>query len=198
MVGDNQTTLHLTTEWGDIRKGHSVVQRAALYLCKIYVVYGRKAEQPASTACLLADKRDNMRNAICARTQTSKAPTRMALVYTPYSETWLWRWLPLRRSKRQSLLPTPQNKEIYRRATQWCNVSPFFYANIMQYLARRRSSQPVQRVYWPFCWLTCIYLAGVMADSMRNAICVATQTSKLPTRVALLYISLFCANTNSP
>ena len=85
-----------------------------------------------------------------------------------------------------------QNKEIYRRATQWCNVSPFFYAKIMQYLARRRSSQPVQRVYWPFCWLTCIYLAGVMADSMRNAICVATQTSKVPTRVALLYISLFC------
>ena len=32
-----------------------------------------------------------------------------------------------------------------------------------------------------------------MADSMRNAICVATQTSKVPTRVALLYISLFCA-----
>ena len=81
----------------------------------------------------------------------------------------------------------PQNKEIYRRATQWCNVSPFFYAKIMQYLARRRSSQPVQRVYWPFCWLTCIYFAGVMADSMRNAICAATQTSKVPTRVALLY-----------
>ena len=86
-----------------------------------------------------------------------------------------------------------QNKEICRRATQWCNVSPFFYAKIMQYLARMRSSQPVQRVYWPFCWLTCIYLAGVMADSMRDAICVATQTSKVPTRVALLYISLFCA-----
>ena len=62
----------------------------------------------------------------------------------------------------------------------------------VQRVARRRSSQPVQRVYWPFCWLTCIYLAGVMADSMRNAICAETQTSKVPTRVALLYISLFC------
>ena len=91
--------------------------------------------------------------------------------------------------------PLPQNKEIYRRGNQWCNVSPFFYAKIMQYLARRWSSQPAQRVYWPFCWLTCIYLAGVMAGSMRNAICVATQTSKVPTRVALLYISLFCAST---
>ena len=27
---------------------------------------------------------------------------------------------------------------------------------------------------------------------MRNAICAATQTSKVPTRVALLYVSLFC------
>ena len=99
------------------------------------------------------------------------------------------RWL---KSQSANNSTVAQNKEIYRRATQWCNMSPFFYANIMQYLARRRSSQPVQRVHWPFCWLTCIYLAGVMADSMRNAICVATQTSKLPTRVALLYISLFC------
>jgi hypothetical protein len=36
-----------------------------------------------------------------------------------------------------------------RRATQWCNVSSFFYAKICSLLARRRSSQPVQRVYWP-------------------------------------------------
>ena len=36
-----------------------------------------------------------------------------------------------------------------RRATQRCNVSSFFYAKICSLLARRRSSQPVQRVYWP-------------------------------------------------
>jgi hypothetical protein len=36
-----------------------------------------------------------------------------------------------------------------RRATQRCNVSTFFYAKICSLLARRRSSQPVQRVYWP-------------------------------------------------
>ncbi len=36
-----------------------------------------------------------------------------------------------------------------RRATQRCNVSAFFYAKICSLLARRRSSQPVQRVYWP-------------------------------------------------
>ena len=35
------------------RKGHSVVQRVALFLCKNYSVSGQKAEQPASTACLL-------------------------------------------------------------------------------------------------------------------------------------------------
>jgi hypothetical protein len=35
-----------------------------------------------------------------------------------------------------------------RRATQRCNVSAFFYAKICSLLARRRSSQPVQRVYW--------------------------------------------------
>ena len=35
-----------------------------------------------------------------------------------------------------------------RRATQQCNVSAFFYAKICSLLARRRSSQPVQRVYW--------------------------------------------------
>jgi hypothetical protein len=35
-----------------------------------------------------------------------------------------------------------------RRATQRCNVSSFFYAKICSLLARRRSSQPVQRVYW--------------------------------------------------
>jgi hypothetical protein len=36
-----------------------------------------------------------------------------------------------------------------RRAAQRCNVSAFFYAEICSLLARRRSSQPVQRVYWP-------------------------------------------------
>ena len=36
-----------------------------------------------------------------------------------------------------------------RRATQRCNVSASFYAKICSLLARRRSSQPVQRVYWP-------------------------------------------------
>ena len=36
-----------------------------------------------------------------------------------------------------------------RRATQRCNVSSFFYAKICSLLARRQSSQPVQRVYWP-------------------------------------------------
>ena len=36
-----------------------------------------------------------------------------------------------------------------RRATQRCNVSSFFYAKICSLLARRRSSLPVQRVYWP-------------------------------------------------
>jgi hypothetical protein len=36
-----------------------------------------------------------------------------------------------------------------RRATQRYNVSAFFYAKICSSLARRRSSQPVQCVYWP-------------------------------------------------
>jgi hypothetical protein len=35
-----------------------------------------------------------------------------------------------------------------RRATQRCKVSAYFYAKICSLLARRRSSQPVQRVYW--------------------------------------------------
>ena len=47
------------------------------------------------------------------------------------------------------LTTVPQNKDQYRRATQGCNVSSFFYAKIYSLLARRRSSQPVQRVYWP-------------------------------------------------
>ena len=34
-------------------------------------------------------------------------------------------------------------------AAQRCNMSSFFYAKICSLLARRRSSQPVQRVYWP-------------------------------------------------
>ena len=49
---------------------------------------GQKAEQPASTACLLAKKCNrlarkmaaNMRNAICVRTQTSKVPTQDILL----------------------------------------------------------------------------------------------------------------------
>jgi hypothetical protein len=36
-----------------------------------------------------------------------------------------------------------------RRDIQRCNVSSFFYAKIFSLLARRRSSQPVQRVYRP-------------------------------------------------
>jgi hypothetical protein len=36
-----------------------------------------------------------------------------------------------------------------RRATRRCNVSSFFYAKICSLLIIRRSSQPVQRVYWP-------------------------------------------------
>ena len=36
-----------------------------------------------------------------------------------------------------------------RRATQRCNVSSFFYSKICSLLARSRSSQSVQRVYWP-------------------------------------------------
>ena len=44
---------------------------------------------------------------------------------------------------------------------------------------------------------TLLYLAEVMADNMRNAICAATQTSKFPTRVALLYISLFCGQVSN-
>ena len=37
-----------------MQKGHLVVQRVALFLCKISAVSGQKAEQPATTACLLA------------------------------------------------------------------------------------------------------------------------------------------------
>ena len=54
---------------------------------------GQKAEQPASTACLLARKCNwlartcimSMRNATCVRTQTSKDPTRVALLFISYS-----------------------------------------------------------------------------------------------------------------
>ena len=45
--------------------------------------------------------------------------------------------------------PSHRIKISNRRATQRCNVSAFFYAKICSLLARRRSSQPVQRVYWP-------------------------------------------------
>jgi hypothetical protein len=65
-----------------------------------------------------------------------------------------------------------------RRATQRCNVSSFFYAKICSLLARRRSSQPVQRVYWPenvFDWLgkwrpTCVmrHARGQKPQSFRR------------------------------
>ena len=72
-----------------------MVQRVAPFLCKNYAVSGQKAEQPASTVCLLAVllinmhlsagvMADSMRNAICVATQTSKVPTRLALLYTVY------------------------------------------------------------------------------------------------------------------
>ena len=52
------------------------------------------------------------------------------------------------------------------------------------------ADQPVQRVYWPKGQLTCSLLARVMVrvmvDNIRNAICVRTKTSRVPTRVALL------------
>ena len=65
-----------------------------------------------------------------------------------------------------------------RRATQRCNVSAFFYAKICSLLARRWSSQPVQRVYWPenvIDWLgrwrpTCImrHVRGQKLQSFRR------------------------------
>ena len=42
-----------------------------------------------------------------------------------------------------------QNRDTYRSPTQGCNMSSCFDAKIYSLLARRRSSQPVQRVYWP-------------------------------------------------
>ena len=44
------------------------------------------------------------------------------------------------------LLPVESHLHTF---TQRCNVSAFFYAKICSLLARRQSSQPVQRVYWP-------------------------------------------------
>jgi hypothetical protein len=38
------------------QKGHSAVQRVLVFLCKNMQFTGQKAEQPASTACLLARK----------------------------------------------------------------------------------------------------------------------------------------------
>ncbi len=69
-------------------KGNSAVQRVHYILCKNMQFTGQKAEQPASTACLLARKCNrlarkmaaNMRNAICVRTQTSKIPTQDILL----------------------------------------------------------------------------------------------------------------------
>ena len=39
--------------------------------------------------------------------------------------------------------------DLYRREIQRFNVSSFFYAKIRSLLARRWSTQRVQRVYWP-------------------------------------------------
>jgi hypothetical protein len=39
-----------------LQKGHSAVQRVLVFLCKNMQFTGQKAEQPASTACLLARK----------------------------------------------------------------------------------------------------------------------------------------------
>jgi hypothetical protein len=82
-----------------------------------------------------------------------------------------------------------------RRATQRCNVSSFFYAKICSLLARRRSSQPVQRAYWPdnvIDWLgkwrpTCVmrHARGQKLQSFRR---------KWP----FCYRSLFCAQGRSP
>ena len=55
------------------------------------------------------------------------------LVYSPRSRATLWHRIKISN----------------RRATQRCNASSFFYAKICSLLARRWSSQPVQRVYWP-------------------------------------------------
>ncbi len=74
-------------------KGNSAVQRVHYILCKIMQFTGQKAEQPAGTAYLLARKCNrlartcimNMRNATCVRTQTSKDPTRVALLFISYS-----------------------------------------------------------------------------------------------------------------
>ena len=70
-------------------KSHSIVQRVLVFLCKNMQLLFQKAEQLASTASLLASKyhllgrvmADNMRNAICAKTQTSKVPKRVGLLY---------------------------------------------------------------------------------------------------------------------
>ena len=82
-----------------------------------------------------------------------------------------------------------------RRATQRCNVSSFFYAKICSLLARRRSSQPVQRVYWPenvIDWLgkwrpTCVmrYARGQKLQSFRR---------KWPFCMDLYYV-LLCASS---
>ncbi len=59
---------------------------------------GQKAEQPASTACLLARKCNrlarkmaNMRNAICAASKISMVPTRLASLFNPYSMPLAWK-----------------------------------------------------------------------------------------------------------
>jgi hypothetical protein len=75
------------------------VQRVRVFLCKNMQFTGQKAEQTASTACLLARKchslarkmAANMRNATCARTETSKLPTYVALLLF-YMIFILWDW----------------------------------------------------------------------------------------------------------
>ena len=68
------------------------------------------------------------------------------------------------------------NKEIYRRATQWCNVPPFFLCKNYA-VSCQKAEQPASTacLLAVLLIITCIYLAGVMADSMRNAICAATR-----------------------
>ena len=59
------------------------------------------------------------------------------------------RQLPVNKCTSGKDRPKHRIKISNRRATQRCNVSAFFYAKICSLLARRRSRQPVQRVYWP-------------------------------------------------
>ena len=75
-----------------------------------------------------------------------------------------------------------------RRATQLCNVSAFFLCKNMQFTGQK-AEQPASTA----CLLArkCHRMARKMAANMRNATCARTETSKLPTLVALLFGSLF-------